>query len=405
MASKQNDIDRMTAPGLYRVERGLYLQVRSPTSRSWIFRYRFRGVDRSLGLGSAADVTLAHARNLRDDQATVIRSGIDPVAERANSAVRAAAEERSRLTFRQRAEEYLTAHEAFWSNAKHREQWRGTLKNYVYPAIGHLPAAAITVADIVELLRPLWVAKNETARRVRGRIEAILDYCADPDDVAYRNPAAKTTYLMKALPKVKRVVENHPALPYSDLPAFFADLAGCSGMAARALAFVILTASRTTEVLGARWDEINMSQRLWLVPAPRMKMRRDHAVPLSVAALAVLAQVRDQRCGAFVFPSLPHDRPLSNMALLTVLKRMARPDITTHGFRSTFRDWAGDCSPFDRETIEFSLAHTLNDKTESAYRRSTGLAKRRDLMQAWGEFCMGQTGDVIAFGSRERKGG
>jgi integrase len=403
MASKQSEIDRIIAPGMYRVDKGLYLQVRSPTSRSWIFRYRFRGTERQLGLGSAASVTLAQARNLRDDHRALIRQGTDPVAHKQAEAERAAiaqrAAQRARLSFRDCAEQYLASHEAFWSNAKHRAQWHGTLNNYVYPAIGDLSPAKITTSHIVELLRPIWSSKPETAHRVRGRIEAILDYAADPDDMAFRNPAAKSAQLLRALPKVKRTVINHPALPYHELPVFFADLAGRSHGAELALAFAVLTAARTGETTGARWSEIDVANRLWIVPAARMKTRHEHRVPLSDAALAVLDRARQMSPGAFIFRGA-RDVPLSNMALLAVLKRLGRPDITTHGFRSTFRDWAGDCTATDRETIEFALAHGVDDKTEAAYRRSTALAKRRDLMQVWGAFCTGTSATVVPLPSR-----
>jgi integrase len=392
---RQADLDKITAVGLHPVDRRLYLQVRGPASRSWIFRYTFRGQQRSLGLGSARDVTLAQARDLRDDKLAVIRQGVDPVTDRQDAKVRARAAERSGVTFIERAEQYLAAHEDGWSNAKHREQWRSTLSNYVYPAIGKLPAAKITTADIVDLLRPIWSTKAETARRIRGRIESVLDYAADPDDTTYRNPAAMSAQLLKKLPKAKRNPKNHPALPYNDAPAFFADLGGRAGMAARALEFAILTAARTSEVLGARWDEIDTANRLWVVPAERMKMRQQHRVPLSDAAMAVLGRAGETRVGAFVFPSLPHDRPASNMAMLAVLKRMERHAFTTHGFRSTFRDWAGDCTDFDRQTIEFALAHGIDDKTEAAYRRSTALAKRRELMELWGRFCTNAPADVV----------
>ena len=247
------------------------------------------------------------------------RQGIDPVAESRDAKVRARAEERSRVTFREHAETYLDDHERGWSNAKHREQWRATLRNYAYPAIGKLPAAKITTADIVELLRPIWATKPETARRIRGRIEAALDYAADPNDAAYRNPAAKTFQLVRKLPKAKRDVTNHPALPYADMPAFFADLGGRVSMAARALELAILAAARTSEVLGARWDEIDLPNCFWTVPAARMKKRREHRVPLSDAAMAALVRAGETRVGEFVFPSLPHDRPMSNMVMLAML--------------------------------------------------------------------------------------
>jgi len=400
MGPKQSTIDAITAPGLHLIERGLYLQVRGPTSRSWIFRYRFQGRQHDLGLGSAFDVSVAEARNRRDDARTALRAGIEPVKQKRDSVAQVRVEKRARVTFREHAERYLQAHESFWSNAVHRAQWRQTLEAYVYPAIGDLAPAAITTSDIVELLRALWAEKHETARRVRGRVETILAYAADPDDLSYRNPAARTAPLLRALPKVKRDVKNHPALPYAELPAFFAALAARDGMAARALEFTILTAARTSETLGARWAEIDLDNRLWIIPAERMKKRRQHRVPLSDAALIVLERARAGQVDRYIFPSLPHDRPFSNMAMLALLRRLGRADLTVHGFRSTFRDWAGDCTPFDRETVEFALAHHVADATEAAYRRSSALAKRTALMRQWGVFCTTPPGDVVELAAR-----
>jgi integrase len=402
MASKQSEIDRIIEPGMHRIDQGLYLQVRSPTSRSWIFRYRFHGTDRQLGLGSAASVTFAQARNLRDDHRAAIRAGTDPVAQKQAQVAQAKVEQRARLSFRDHAEQYMQTHETFWTHPKHRAQWRTSLQNDVYPVIGDLSPAEITTRDIVELLQPIWASKPETARRIRGRVEAVLDYCADPCDMAFRNPAAKTGQLLRALPKVKRTVINFPALPYNALPAFFAELTSRTHIADHALAFSILTAARSNETAGARWSEIDLANRLWIVPAERMKRRREHRVPLSDAALAVLDRVGQKCRGQFIFRAA-RDCPLSHNTMLAVLRRMGRGDITTHGFRSTFRDWAGDCIAIDRETIEFSLAHGIDDATEASYRRSTALAKRRDLMQAWGEFCTGASADVITLESAAEK--
>lgn len=314
----------------------------------------------------------------------------DPVLERKEAKLRKRVQERSSVTFRERAEQYLQAHEDGWRNAKHREQWRASLKNYVYPSIGNLPAAAITAGHIVDLLRPIWTEKQETARRIRGRIESILDYAADPDDTGFRNPAAATVQLLNKLPKIpkgSRRPTSHPALPYDEIADFLATIRDREGTAALALEFTILTAARTGEVLGARWDEINHTDRLWIVPVARMKGGREQRVPLSPAAMAVLDRAKGLRVGEFVFPSLPNDRPLSNMAMLTVLRRMSRADLTVHGFRATFRTWAAERSNFPREVIEAALAHVLEDKTEAAYQRGDLLEKRRRLMEAWAKFC------------------
>jgi integrase len=400
MALKQSAIDALTTPGMHLIERGLYLQVRGPASRSWIFRYRFQGRQHDFGLGSAFDVSVAEARNRRDDARTALRAGIEPVKQKRDSEAQVRVDAHARVTFREHAELYLHAHDSFWSNDVHRAQWRQTLEKYVYPLLGERPPATITTSDIVDVLRPLWADKHETARRLRGRIETILDYAADPDDTNYRNPAARTAPLLRALPKVKRDVKNHPALPYAELPAFFAALNARDSMAARALELTILTAARTSETLGARWAEINHDNKLWIIPATRMKKRREHRVPLSDAAVAVLERAREAQVGAYVFPSLPADRPFSNMAMLALLRRLGRADLTVHGFRSTFRDWAGDCTTFDRETVEFALAHHIADATEAAYRRGSALVKRTALMQQWGAFCTTPPADVVELAAR-----
>jgi integrase len=403
---KQADIDKLVAPGLHRCDRGLFLQVAGPESRSWIFRYSFMGKPRWLGLGSALDVSLAQARDARDDARALLRQKIDPVQDRKDAKLQARVQERSSVTFRERAEQYLQAHEEGWRSPKHRDQWRATLRNHVYPAIGNMPAAAVTAGHVVDLLRPIWTEKQETARRIRGRIESILDYAADPDDSAYRNPAAATVQLLKKLPKLSkesRRPTSHPALAYDEMAAFTVALKAREGTAALALEFTILTAVRTGEALGARWEEIDRAARLWIVPAERMKGKREQRIPLSKTAIAVLDRAEDVRIGEFVFPSLPHDRPLSNMAMLTVLRRMNRADLTVHGFRATFRTWAAERTNFPREVIEAALAHVLEDKTEAAYQRGDLLEKRRKLMTAWADFCAnvdrgdkGESDNVVA---------
>jgi len=384
---KQSDIDKITTPGMHLCDRGLYLQVSGEQSRSWIFRYTFRGKARWLGLGSARDVTIAQARDARDDARALIRRGIDPVQERKDGKSKASIRERNAVPFRERADQYIQAHEAGWKNAKHREQWRTTLTTYVYPTIGEIPAAAVTAGHIVDLLRPIWSQKPETARRVRGRIESILDFAADPDDAVYRNPAALTAQLLKKLPKVIRGKKNHPALPYSEAPVFFAELRRREGMAALALRFTILTAARTNETIGAQWPEVDWGARVWTIPSTRMQAGKEHRVPLSQAGMAVLARAKELRRGEFVFTSLPHDRALSNMAMLAVLARMNRDGLTVHGFRATFRTWAAECTSFPWEVAEAALAHAVEDKTEASYRRGDLLERRRELMDAWSSFC------------------
>ena len=385
----KHDVAGLSATGMHADGNGLYLQVTGPNSRSWIFRYTFKGKERWLGLGSVRDVTLAKARDVRDDARAQIRKGIDPVQTRKEGALQVRASERNAITFRQRAEQYIDAHKESWRSEKHIGQWRSTLESYVFPTVGDLPATSIMAAHVVEILRPIWSVKPETARRVRGRIEAILDYAADPDDAAYRNPATMTAQLKKKLPKVSGTKRstNHPSLPYAEIAAFMVSLREREGVATLALEFAILTAARTGEVIGATWKEMNLRQSVWEVPAGRMKGGRSHRVPLSAAALHVLHRVKAYAVGDVVFPSLPRDRSLSNMALLTVLRRMSRSDLTVHGFRSTFRTWAAERTNIPREVCEAALAHVIKDKTEAAYQRGDLFDKRVRLMNEWADYC------------------
>jgi integrase len=286
---------------------------------------------------------------------------------------------------------------AGWRNAKHRQQWENTLATYVYPTLGELPVSAIDTGLVVQVLDPIWTEKPETASRVRGRIEAVLDAATVRGFRQGPNPAQWKGSLAHVLPAPAKVrkVEHHAALPFDQMPAFLAALRGRPGMAARALEFAILSASRTGEVLGARWGEIDLAAKVWTVPADRMKAGREHRVPLSSPALAVLetvqplALMRDGKPDpvAPVFPGLRRALPLSNMSLLMVLRRMERDDLTAHGFRSTFSDWAAERTAYPREAVEMALAHTINNKVEAAYRRGDLFDKRCRLMDDWARFC------------------
>ena len=381
------DVDR-AAPGRHFDGDGLYLEVRGPESKSWIYRYTLRGEERWHGLGSARDVSLAAARKKRDKARVEVREGLDLVAERKR--VKAAQKLGNGVTFRQAAESYIKAqHEGeAWSNHKHAAQWTATLASYAYPFIGDLSVQVIERADIIRVLERIWITKAETARRVRGRIETIFDWCiARGERTLNENPASRGP-LIKGLPKQPRSQGHHEALPYSQIGAFMLELQGREGMAALALEFTILTAARTGEVLGAKWTEIDTDRAVWSVPAERMKGRREHRVPLSRVALAVLERARQAGEGSeFVFPNTGRGQPLSNMAMLKMMERMGRPELTTHGFRSTFRDWAAEQTAFPSEVAEAALAHAIGDKTEAAYRRGDLFEKRRRLMDAWAAFC------------------
>ena len=393
-ARTQADVTSLTAPGKYRFGPGLYLQVSSPEAKSWIYRFVVRRKERFMGVGSARDVTLAQARKRVDElRINQVSQKIDPIAKR-----RAAAEDQAKalaraITFREAAKRYVTAHEEEWRSPKHRLIWPASLERYAFPTIGDVPASSITVSHVVDVLRPIWIEKAETARRLRGRIEAVLDFAADPNDANYRNPASAMAQLKKALPKLgkARRPTRHAALPYDEAPAFINSLWGrADGVAALALEFTILTAARTSEVLDARWSEIDHIAEVWTVPAKRMKGGLEHRVPLSEAALQVLHRARTLHNGHIVFPSRPFDRPLSSAAMLAVLKRMNRADLTVHGFRATFRTWAAERTAFPREVAEAALAHVVGNNVERAYQRGDLFAKRRGLMDAWATFCAGQ---------------
>jgi integrase len=386
----QADVAAIKVPGKYRFGRGLYLQVSGPDAKSWIYRFTVHRKERFMGLGSARDVTLAQARRRVDElRVNHVSKKIDPIAERKAAAEAARVAQAKAVPFRTRAEQYIKAHEGEWRNDKHKYQWRATLQTYAFPVIGDLAATAITAAHVVEVLRPIWIEKAETARRVRQRIEAVLDYAADPDDANFRNPAAFTPQLEKTLPKLgkSRRPSRHPSLPYDEAPAFLSALrASGNGVAVLALEFTILTAARTGEVLGAHWPEFDTRAAVWTVPAERMKALREHRVPLSAEALRVLERARALHNGDLVFPSLPFDRKLSAAAMMAVLKRMGRADLTVHGFRATFRTWAAERSTAPREVAEAALAHVVGDDTERAYQRGDLFEKRRKLMAEWGQF-------------------
>jgi integrase len=382
---------RLTNPGLYGDGGGLYVQVRGPYARSWIFRFKRNGTTHLMGLGPLDLVTLAEAREAALAARKLVRQGINPIdrrrAQRAENAAQAG------LTFALVAEAYIKAHEPSWRNGKHRQQWRNTLDTYAAPVLGKLPVAAVAVGDVMKVLEPLWRDKTETAARLRGRIESVLDYATARGWRTGENPARWRGHLDNLLPARAKVakVEHHPALPWREIGAFVAALANEEGTAALALRFAILTAARTSEALGARWSEIDFNEAIWLLPAERMKAGREHRVPLSEPALDLLCEAAKLRVNPkldrFVFPGAKPGKPLSSMALLMLLRRMKRGDLTAHGFRSTFRDWCAEATNYPREVAEAALAHTLRDKTEAAYQRGDMMEKRRQLMADWATFC------------------
>lgn len=399
---------RLTSLGAARAKRrgyyadggGLYLQVSASRAKSWVFRFKKHGRLREMGLGAVHTVSLAEARARAADCRRLRLNGIDPIEARRADQFNAKLAEAKAVTFRQCADAYVEAHKPSWSNAKHVAQWSSTLETYAFPVFGNLPVQSIDVALVTKALEPIWKTKTETASRLRGRIEAVLDWATVRGYRQGDNPARWRGHLDKLLPQRAKVqkAQHHPALAYEEIGNFMAQLGEQKTTSARALEFLILTASRTGEVIGSTWHEIDFDAALWRIPAERMKAKREHRVPLSKPAIAILKRLCTHRVGEFVFPSAKPDKPLSNMALLKLLERMERSDLTVHGFRSTFRDWAAERTNFPREVAEHALAHSLPDKVEAAYRRGDLFEKRRQLMEAWARFCARpmSTGKVVA---------
>lgn len=338
-----------------------------------------------MGLGSVSTFSLAEARDKALSCRKLCAEGIDPIEAKRAQLDKARLEAARAISFKQCAAAYIEAHKAGWRNAKHAAQWTATLTTYAYPAFGNLPVAAVDTGFVMQAIEPVWVTKPETASRVRGRIESVLDWATTHGYRRGENPARWKGHLSNLLPKRSRIrkVEHHAALPYPQIPAFMVDLASREAVAARALEFAIFTAARTGEVIGARWSEFNLDASEWTVPAERMKGGVEHRVPLSAPAVALLRLLAEDRRGEFVFPGGRHGRPMSNMSMLMMLRRMGREDLTVHGFRSTFRDWASETTNFSSEVVEMALAHAIESKVEAAYRRGDLFAKRRELMDAW----------------------
>ena len=388
------------APGRYGDGDGLYLLVRAPETAFWIFRYTRAGRMREMGLGRARGeknvISLKAAREAANRLHVAVRAGRDPLADRqaAEAVAKADAQQATvrAITFRTVAEGYLRAHAAGWSNRKHGGQWATTLDTYAYPHFGDVPVADVATEHVLAALEPIWREKPETAARVRGRIESVLHYAKARGWREGENPATWRGHLVKLLPSRAKVapVQHHAALPWAEIGTFMAALRLQPGLAARALEFTILTAARSGETLGARWSEIDVAGKTWTVPAARMKAKREHRVPLAKAALVLVGEMAKLRAdddpAGYVFPGMAPGRPLSVMAMTMVLRRMKRGEITVHGFRSAFRDWAAERTTVPNEVAEAALAHVVGDKVEAAYRRGDLFEKRRDLMEAWGRF-------------------
>ncbi len=374
-------------PGYYPDGAGLYLKVTPSGSKSWIFRYALGGRERHLGLGAITDVELATARRLAAAAREKLAQGIDPIDDRREEQAQVRRDTARALTFKQVAEKYIARNEPTWKNPKHRQQWRNTLATYVYPVVGHLPVHDVTTEHVLKILEPIWTTKPETSSRVRGRIEIILNAAKTLGAREGENPAAWRGHLSNLLRKQPQTDNHHAAMPYADVADFTTKLTEHTGFAALAFRLLILTACRTNEVLGARWDEIDMDAGVWTIPGERMKGGREHRVPLSPAALDVLREAEKVKLNGFVFPGQKRGKPLSNMALLMLLRRFNVADVTAHGFRSSFHDWASETTAHPSEVVEMALAHTIENKVEAAYRRGDLFQKRRLLMDDWATYC------------------
>lgn len=381
-------VGRLTIPGLHFVGgvSGLALQVTPSGARSWTLRATIGGKRRDMGLGNFPSVTLARARELARDARELIRQGVDPIerAQAAQSALRASMV--AALTFRECADAYITAHAATWKSDKHRQQWRNTLAQHAYPVLGELLVRDVKLAQVLAVLEPLWLTTNETAVRLRGRMELVLDWAAARGLRDGLNPARWRGHLDKLLAKPSKVNqrEHHAALPVVAVGAFMRQLRAAEGTGARALEFVILTAARSGEVRGATWAEIDRDAKTWTVPAARMKAGKEHRVPLSADALALLESLPRLAGTELLFPA-PRGGLLSDMTLTAVLRRLEVPAVP-HGFRSTFRDWAAERTNYPRDAAEMALAHTIGDKVEAAYRRGDLFDKRVRMMDDWAKF-------------------
>jgi len=390
-------LENISKPGIYEDGDGLRLVIKAGGTKSWILRYQFQGTRRDVGLGGYPKTSLGEARKKAAEKRGLISKGIDPL-EQKHGEKKAKRDAKAKArTFEECALDYIETHRSGWKNAKHSQQWINTLEAYAFPVIGKKVVGSVSTQDVLEILKPIWSTKPETASRVRSRIELVLDAAKAKGLRSGENPALWRGHMDKLLPKSSKVkaVKHHPAMPWQELPAFMQDLAKADGLAAFALKFTILTACRTSEVLEATWDEIDLKARVWIIPADRMKAEQEHRVPLSNAAMEILEQL--PREGEYLFPGMKKDKPLSNVSMLKVLERMEKDKYTVHGFRSTFRDWSAENTNTPRELCEQVLAHRIAGKAEAAYFRSDLFEKRRQLMDAWAKYATGQpnTGKVV----------
>ena len=379
-------------PGRHADGGGLQLLVKQSGARSWVYRFMLKGKSRDIGLGPAGPggISLADARDLATALRLKVKAGNDPLEERQRAEAEVKAAEQAAkvagVTFKEMAETHIAANKDSWRSAKHKQQWENTLKTYAYPVVGDLPVAEVDTPHVLKVLEPIWREVPETASRLRGRIETVLDSAKARGYRQGENPARWRGHLAQILPaRTKLSRGHHKAMLYDGIPAFVERLQEREAVAALALEFVILTGARTGEVIGADWSEVDLAKALWTVPPERMKAGKEHRVPLSLRAVEILEQTK-QLSGKYLFPGA-HGGKLSSMAMAMLLRRM-KQDVTVHGFRSAFRDWAAECTGYSHEVAEMALAHTIGNAVERAYRRGDLFDKRRRLMADWATFCM-----------------
>ncbi|MDB5929138.1 MAG: integrase family protein [Polaromonas sp.] len=401
-------VTKLTKPGLYGDGGGLTLQITKAGVKSWLFRFMREGKAYGMGLGATHTFSLAEARQKALAARKLLADGLNPLTEKKQKLLVMALERARMMSFDQCSKAYIEAHKTSWKNAKHLDQWTNTLATYASPVFGHLPVAEIDTALVVKCLGPIWQTKTETASRLRGRIESVLGWATTSGYRTGENPARWKGHLENLLANISKTsrTKNHPSIPWQRIGDFMAALKAREGNASRAMALTILTACRSGEVRGAQWSEFDFKEKVWTIPASRMKAHREHQVPLSEAALALLASM--PHSGKFVFPGTK-GQPLSDMSLTAVIRRMnsegskpvwvdaAGEGITVHGFRSTFRMWTAETTAYPREVAEHALAHKLPDAVERAYQRGTQFLKRQALMAEWGVYCTtAKTGAIVS---------
>jgi integrase len=382
-------VEKKRKPGYHADGAGLYLQVSGSGSKSWVFRYMRQGRAREMGLGSFDSNSLADARQTAREQRKLLEQGIDPIEARGAAKLQKQLADGKSKAFADCATAYIEAHKAGWRDARHAKDWTNSLETHANPIIGALPAKAIDTSLVIKVLEPIWRTKTVTANRVRSRMELVLDWAKVRGYRDGENPARWRGHLDKLLPKPGKVatVEHHEAMPYAEVGAFMKELRGRKGRVAEALEFIILTAARLSEAVNAKWEEIDWQNKVWIVPAARMKSAREHRVPLSDAATGVLQRLMDTNQSDYIFPGKNGKKPLFDGRCLRLLKEVGHEDLTVHGFRSTFRDWAAEQTSTPSRIAEAALAHVVGDQTEAAYQRGDLLKKRRLLMQSWAEYC------------------